>query len=88
VNARSEVSSRVPRPAPADTIRSRLPEAEVIHPKRAWHSHDEVELATLERVDWFNRRRLLETIGHLPPAEFEAMYYAKRWSTIIVIGLN
>jgi putative transposase len=32
------------------------------------------EYATLEWVDWFNHRRLLEPIGHVPPAEFEAAY--------------
>jgi hypothetical protein len=35
-----------------------------------------VEYATLEWVDWFNNRRLLEPIGHVPPAEAEAAYYA------------
>jgi putative transposase len=33
------------------------------------------ELATLEGVDWFNNRRLLEPIGYIPPAEYEARYY-------------
>ena len=36
-----------------------------------------VELATLEWVDWFNHRRLLEPIGNIPPAEAEARYYAQ-----------
>jgi putative transposase len=36
---------------------------------------DELEDATLEWVDWFNHRRLLEPIGHVPPAEFEAAYH-------------
>ena len=35
-----------------------------------------VEYATLEWVDWFNNRRLLEPIGNVPPAEAEAAYYA------------
>ena len=35
-----------------------------------------VEFATLEWVDWFNNRRLLEPIGNMPPAEAEARYYA------------
>jgi transposase InsO family protein len=35
-----------------------------------------VEFATLESVDWFNNRRLLQPIGHIPPAEAEAAYYA------------
>lgn len=37
---------------------------------------DAVEYATLEWVDWFNNRRLLEPIGNIPPAEAEANYYA------------
>jgi hypothetical protein len=39
-----------------------------------WRSLEEVEFATLEWVDWFNHRRLLEPIGDIAPAEFEAMY--------------
>jgi putative transposase len=35
-----------------------------------------VEFATLEWVDWFNYRRLLEPIGNIPPAEAEQRYYA------------
>ena len=35
-----------------------------------------MEFATLEWVDWFNNRRLLEPIGNVPPAEAEARYYA------------
>ena len=41
-----------------------------------WRSLEAVEYATLEWVDWFNNRRLLEPIGHVPPAEAEAAYYA------------
>ena len=37
-----------------------------------------MEYATLEWVDWFNNRRLLEPIGHVPPAEFEAEYYRQQ----------
>jgi putative transposase len=39
-----------------------------------WKGIDEVEYATLEWVDWFNHRRLLEPIGYVPPAEFEAAF--------------
>ena len=49
---------------------------EVIHRRRPWRSFDAVEYATLEWVDWFNNRRLLEPIGNIPPAEAEANYYA------------
>lgn len=49
---------------------------EVIRPRGPWRSLEAVEFATLEWVDWFNNRRLLEPIGHVPPAEAEAAYYA------------
>ena len=50
---------------------------EVIRPRGPWRSLQAVEFATLEWVDWFNNRRLLEPIGHIPPAEAEAAYYAQ-----------
>ena len=49
---------------------------EVIHRRGPWRSFDGVEYATLEWVDWFNNRRLLEPIGNIPPAEAEERYYA------------
>jgi len=49
---------------------------EVIHRRGPWKSLDAVEYAKLERVDWFNNRRLLEPIGNIPPTEAEANYYA------------
>jgi hypothetical protein len=51
--------------------------AEVIHRRGPWRSFESVEFATLEWVDWFNNRRLLEPIGSIPPAEAEAAYYAQ-----------
>lgn len=53
-----------------------LYKAEVIHRRGPWKNFDAVEFATLEWVDWFNHRRLLEPIGNIPPAEAEAQYYA------------
>ena len=50
--------------------------AEVIHRRGPWRSFEAVEYATLEWVDWFNHRRLLEPIGNIPPAEAEDQYYA------------
>jgi putative transposase len=50
--------------------------AEVIHRRGPWRSLEAVEFATLEWVDWFNNRRLLEPIGYIPPAEAEARFYA------------
>ena len=59
----------------AETING-LYKAEVIWRKGPWKSIDAVEYATLEWVDWFNHRRLLEPIGNIPPAEAEANYFA------------
>lgn len=50
-------------------------EAEVIHRRDPWQSFEAVEFASLEWVDGFNRRRLLEPIGNMPPAEAEARSY-------------
>jgi putative transposase len=50
---------------------------EVIRRLSPWRGLEAVEFATLEWVDWFNHRRLLEPIGNLPPAEAEARYYAE-----------
>jgi putative transposase len=59
----------------AETING-LSKAEVIHRRGPWRSFEAVEYATLEWVDWFNNRRLLEPIGNIPPAEAEANFYA------------
>jgi transposase InsO family protein len=50
---------------------------ELIRRRGPWKGIDAVEFATLEWVDWFNHRRLLEPIGHVPPAEFEDAYHRK-----------
>jgi transposase InsO family protein len=60
----------------AETING-LFKAEVIHRRGPWRSFEAVEFATLEWVDWFNTRRLLEPIGNIPPAEAEAAHYAQ-----------
>jgi putative transposase len=59
----------------AETING-LYKAEVIHRQGPWRSFEAVEFATLEWVDWFNHRRLLEPIGNIPPAEAEQRYFA------------
>ena len=46
-------------------------------PARPWKTLADVELATAEYIDWFNSRRLHGAIGHIPPAEHEASYYAQ-----------
>jgi putative transposase len=50
---------------------------EVIRRRGPWRSLETVEYATLDWVDWYNNRRLLEPIGNMPPAEAEARYYAQ-----------
>ncbi len=59
----------------AETLNG-LYKAEVIHRRGPWRSFEAVEFATLEWIDWFNNRRLLEPIGNIPPAEAEERYYA------------
>ena len=51
-----------------------LYKTELIRRRGPWKGIDQVEYATLEWVDWFNHRRLLEPIGSVPPAEFEAAF--------------
>ena len=58
----------------AETING-LYKTEVIRHRGPWKNIEGVEFATLEWVDWFNNRRLLEPIGDIPPAEYEMMYY-------------
>ena len=59
----------------AETING-LYKAEVICRRGPWKALEAVEFATLEWVDWFNHRRLLEPIGNIPPAEAEQRYFA------------
>ena len=66
----------------AETING-LYKAEVIHRRGPWRSFEAVEFATLEWVDWFNYRRLLEPIGNIPPAEAEERYHAMLETTAI-----
>ena len=54
-----------------------LYKAELVRLQGPWKGLEEIEFATLEWVDWFNHRRLLEPIGYVPPSEFEERYYAQ-----------
>ncbi len=71
----------------AETING-LYKTEIIRPNGPWRNIEEVEFATLEWVDWFNHRRLLEPIGNIPPAEFEAMYFQSEEARAIEAGLT
>ena len=61
---------------------------EVIRRKGPWHNLDHVEFETLTWVSWFNSHRLLEPIGYIPPAEFEAAYYRIQPTLAVVAGVN
>ena len=65
-----------------------LYKTEVIHRRGPWRSLDDVEFATLEWVDWFNNRRLLEPIGYVPPVEFEEAYYRRQEAPAMVAGVT
>jgi putative transposase len=47
---------------------------ELIHRRGPWRTRDQIELATLEYVDWYNHRRPHRAAADLPPAEFENLY--------------
>jgi putative transposase len=67
-----------------------LYKTEVVRRHGPWRGLEDVEFATLDWVDWFNQRRLLSSIGDVPPAEFEAMYYKneEKISPAMDVGLN
>ena len=61
---------------------------EVIHRDGPWRNFDDVEFATLEWVSWFNTHRLMEPLGYLPPAEYEAQYQERVSTELAVLRLN
>ena len=62
-----------------------LYKTEVIRHRGPWRTIDMVEYATLEWVDWFNHRRLLEPIGDIPPAEREIAYYRQLEESTVAV---
>jgi putative transposase len=52
-----------------------LYKTELVRRKGPWRTIDDLELATLEWVDWYNHRRLHTACGNVPPAEYETAYY-------------
>ena len=61
-----------------------LYKSELIYDKGPWRTVDDVELATLSWVHWFNTTRLHSSLGDIPPAEFESTYYAQRSTSQLV----
>ena len=48
---------------------------------KIWRGLDDLELATIEWVDWFNHRRIFGELGDIPPAEFEDLHYPQHVPT-------
>ena len=65
-----------------------LYKTEVIRRRGPWRHLEAVECATLEWGDWFNHRRLLAPIGHVPPAECEQQYYLTQEAPVMAAGVN
>lgn len=61
----------------AETVNG-LFKAELVHRTSSWPSLERLELATARWVDWWNNRRLHSATNHLPPAEYEALYYRNK----------
>ena len=71
----------------AETVIGLYKTGEIRH-KGPWRSIEDVELATLDWVHWFNHRRILEPIGDMPPAEYEERYHQLQEVTAIGAALN
>ncbi|SDN34434.1 Integrase core domain-containing protein, partial [Lentzea albidocapillata subsp. violacea] len=51
-----------------------LYKAELVRNRGPWRGLDDIEIATVEYIDWYNNRRLHGELGHVPPAEYEALH--------------
>jgi putative transposase len=65
-----------------------LYKTELVRCKGPWKTIDELEIATLEWVDWYNHRRLHSSIGNVPPVEYEDLYYTRSASATVVKTLS
>ncbi len=65
-----------------------LYKTELIYKDGPWRGVEQVELTTLDWVDWFNNRRLFEPIGNIPPVEYEALYHQQQETPAMAAGLN
>lgn len=61
---------------------------EVIHHRGPWKGMEDVEFATLCWVSWYNTERIMEPLGYLSPAEYEAQYLRTQSSDLVEVGLN
>jgi transposase InsO family protein len=60
----------------------------VIRRRGSWRSLNDVEFATLEWIVWYNNRRPLESIGHVPPVEQEEAYYRRQLAPAELAGVT
>ena len=58
-----------------------LYKAELVRNKGPWRGLDDLEIATVDYIDWYNNRRLHGELGHVPPAEYEALHAMTRPAT-------
>ena len=65
-----------------------LYKTELVRRRGPWRGIDDLEYATLEWVDWFNHRRLLEPIGYVPPVEFEAAFHRQETPATLLDSSN
>jgi transposase InsO family protein len=65
-----------------------LYKTEVIRRQGPWRHVEAVEFATLAWVDWFNTRRLLAPLGHVPPIEYEQAFYDRQATSVMGAGVN
>jgi putative transposase len=65
-----------------------LYKTEVIRRRGPWRGLDDVELATLTWVAWYNAHRLLEPLGYVPPAEFEQAFHERQARTVQQVVLT
>ncbi len=68
----------------AETING-LYKAEVIYHQGPWTGLEDVEYATLEWVAWYNSERLMEPLGYVPPAEYEAQYHQTQTDSPVLV---
>jgi transposase InsO family protein len=61
---------------------------EVIHHRGPWKGMEDVEFAALCWVSWYNVERIMESLGYLSPAEYEAQYLRTQSSDLVEVGLN
>ncbi len=50
---------------------------------RVWRSRTQLELAVVEYIGWYNAARLHESLGHIPPLEYEQQHGEREPITLV-----